>query len=271
MRSRNPGQVVEEALRLRASHGVDGLFFEDPEFLLDRSRATGLGEAMLAADLRMRWSAQSRVPDVDPGLLRLLFKAGCREVFFGLESGDPEILERTGKGISLAAAERAFRLSREAGLRVTGSFILGLPGETLGSARKTIAFARRLAPDHAVFHVYAPFPGTAWHDQAVEWGHLPRGEAGDVRVHENRRGYRTDALSAADLEALRREAYRAFYRDAWFLARSAFRATPREAGFYLRTLLGLRRDLRTAERTVLAACEAPGEPGTGSGKRQTEN
>lgn len=256
MRYRTPAQVVEEARDLKERHGIDGLFLEDPEFLLDRKRAEALCEALLTSGLDLRWSAQSRVPDVDGTLLALLVRAGCREVYYGLESGDPAILASTGKGIEIAEAERAFRLSREAGLRVTGSFILGLPGETLETARRTITLAKRLAPDHAAFHVYAPFPGTRWHDEAVAAGRLPADSLGSVRVHENRTGYRTDALSAADLEALRREAYRAFYRDVRFWVRSAFRSTPREAWFYARTALGMRRGLRTAERAVLEGLRA---------------
>lgn len=265
VRSRRPDQVVAEIRDLRARHGVDGLFFEDPEFLIDRRRVEALCEALVRADLGVSWSAQSRVPDVDAPLLDRLRRAGCREIYYGVESGDPLMLPRTGKGVTLDDIERAFELTRAAGIRVTGSFILGLPGETEASAWKTIALARRLAPDHAVFHVYAPFPGTRWHDAAVAAGFLADGPEGldAIRVHENRRRYRTEALSSEDLERLRLAAYRAFYGDPRFLVRSALKATPREALFYLRTALGLREDLRTAEKTVLSALKRERSPGRG--------
>lgn len=261
MRYRRPEQVVREARGLVGRHLIDGLFFEDPEFLIDRKRVEALCEALELADLGLAWSAQSRVPDVDERLLDRLYDAGCRELYYGVESGDPVMLERTDKGVTVEQIERAFDLSRDAGIRVTGSFILGLPGETEGSAKKTIELAKRIKPDHAVFHVFSPFPGTRWHEEALAAGFLPKEDPDAVRVHENRRRYRTAALSAGDLESLRLEAYRSFYGDPGFLVRSALKATPREALFYVRTALGLRGDLRTAEKTVLEALrKKPGSP-----------
>lgn len=267
MRHRRPEQVVREARGLVERHRIDGLFFEDPEFLIDRRRVESLCEELELSDLGLAWSAQSRVPDVDERLLDRLYDAGCRELYYGVESGDPVMLQRTDKGVTVDQIARAFDLSRDAGIRVTGSFILGLPGETEESAKKTIELAKRLKPDHAVFHVFSPFPGTRWHEEALAAGFLPKDDTDAVRVHENRRRYRTAALSAGDLESLRLEAYRAFYGDPRFLVRSALKATPREALFYIRTALGLRGDLRTAERTVRDALKGKPSPDEPAGLR----
>lgn len=252
-RTRTPEQIVAEVSDLKARYGIDGLFFEDSEFVVHRRHAEGVAEALARSHLDVRWSAHIRATSVDREMLALLHRAGCREIFFGVESGNSALLASTGKGVTLESIEEAFRLTREAGIRTTASLVLGLPGETPATVEETVRFARRLKPDHASFHIYAPYAGTRWHDDAVAAGRLEPDAFDRTRPHANLRAYRTEAMTAEDLDAARRRAYRSFYRDPRYLARRLMHSSRREIFFYARTLLGLRRDIRTAEASVREA------------------
>ncbi|MBI4229277.1 MAG: radical SAM protein, partial [Planctomycetes bacterium] len=163
------------------------------------------------------------------------------------------LLESTRKGVTLESITEAFRLTREARIRSTASFVLGLPGETPATVEETIRFARRLKPDHASFHIFAPYEGTRLHGEAVAAGRIEPGAFDRTRVHANLRAYRTEGMTAEALDAARRRAYRAFYRDPRYLARRLMNSSRREISFYARTLLGLRGDIRTAEASVREA------------------
>ena len=78
----------------------------------------------------------------------------------GLESGDAKILAHSRKGVDPDRAKQSLVWAKEAGIQNWGYFIIGLPGETVDSIKGTIAFAKRLPLDIALFHIAAPYPGT---------------------------------------------------------------------------------------------------------------
>jgi radical SAM superfamily enzyme YgiQ (UPF0313 family) len=130
-------------------------------------------------------------------------------VIFGLESGDEEILKRCSKKITLQQSERTIALCRKHGIRTAGYFIIGLPGETMETARNTIRFSRTVGIDYASFSVPSPDYGTPLRKEAIEKGWI----SGDfdtfnrskmvVIKHEN--------LTQAEIQALLKQAYREFY------------------------------------------------------------
>ncbi len=89
---------------------------------------------------------------------------------WGLESGNEQVLHHARKGIDLAKAHRALTWSKKAGINNWGYFIIGLPGETEESIKETIAYAKSLPLDIALFHVAAPYPGTPFFFEVVRNG-----------------------------------------------------------------------------------------------------
>jgi radical SAM superfamily enzyme YgiQ (UPF0313 family) len=156
-RTKSVDRVYREAALVKASGGRS-VYFIDLEFTLDRRRTLDLCRAL--EPLALPWCCQTRVDQVDPEMLAAMAKAGCRLVHFGIESGAPEVLARTGKGITLAQARSAILRSRRSGIRTAAFFLFGLPGETETDRRRTIRAALDLDPDWASFHVAAPYPGT---------------------------------------------------------------------------------------------------------------
>jgi len=162
VRRHSPERIVAELERLITGFGAKKIVFHDETFGLHKAWAHRLLDLMVAHDLghRLRWEAVSRVDIADYEIYRKMRQAGCFWLSFGIESGNPEILRRTGKGITLEQAEHAVGLARRAGLDTGSMFIIGHPGETRETINDTIRFARRLPTDTASCGLMVPYPGT---------------------------------------------------------------------------------------------------------------
>jgi radical SAM superfamily enzyme YgiQ (UPF0313 family) len=134
----------------------------------------------------------SRADCLDPELARAMRAAGCVGISFGLESGVQEILDRVEKGTTIEQGRAAVRAAKDAGIMTLGHFILGLPGETRETIRRTVAYAIDVDPDWAQFYCATPLPGTALRAQAeregmiaghqLERSRVPAAEHGDDDV-----------------------------------------------------------------------------------------
>ncbi len=225
VRFRSPENVLAELEQL-VSLGVRKIHMYTDLFTVNREHVMGICEGILERQLPIKWTCNSRVDFVDPELLKVMRRAGCWMISWGIESGEPEMLKRMHKGITVEQVEQTLRWSREAGIMNWGYFIIGLPGETEASIRKTIAFAKRLPLDLVLFHIAAPHPGTPFFFEVVENGWFRPGTRWEEVDMD-----RSTVLDYPDLKAedLERWAQRAFRE--W-----AFRPGPMVT--YLRLLLG---------------------------------
>lgn len=159
-RRRSPQNVVAELKEIVDRYGVRHIYFIDDLFTLDARRLQAMMEAFLQEGLDIRWQCLARVDRVTPDLLRLMYRAGCREIHYGIESGNPEILAATAKHIRLEQVRQAVEWTEAAGIASKGYFMLGLPGDTEETMEQTIAFAESLPLTEAMFSIATPFPGT---------------------------------------------------------------------------------------------------------------
>ncbi len=157
-RFRNAKLVVDEIEHI-LTYGFTRINIADDLFTASKKRVAELCEEINRRGIRFTWSAFARVNTVDLEMLRVMKDAGCDSISFGIESGNPDMLERVKKGITLDQARTAVRLSKEAGLRTHASFMVGLPGETLETLRDSRQFAQELDIEHG-YHFLSPFPGT---------------------------------------------------------------------------------------------------------------
>ncbi|MFH2070294.1 MAG: radical SAM protein [Elusimicrobiota bacterium] len=137
-------------------------FFEDDTFTVNKERAIRICEEILSRGLDITFSVNARVDTADRELFRLMKRAGCRELLVGFESGVQEILDRVNKNITIEQSRKFMSLAKESGLQVHGCFVIGLPGETEETAKKTIDFALGLNMDTIQFSGAVPFPGTKY-------------------------------------------------------------------------------------------------------------
>jgi anaerobic magnesium-protoporphyrin IX monomethyl ester cyclase len=158
-RERSPENVideVEQALRL----GYDRIAFADDVFTLRRERVRAVCEEILRRGLRFSWECLGRVDSLDEETARLMHRAGCGAVFFGIESGDDGVLELMDKRITAAQARAAVLTAKRADLEVGAFFILFYPGETDDSVLETLRFATSLPLDYLGLTMPYPLPGS---------------------------------------------------------------------------------------------------------------
>jgi radical SAM superfamily enzyme YgiQ (UPF0313 family) len=245
---------VQELEHLAAEYRPREIIFYDETFTLNRRRVVAILELMIERGLHKRftWVAQTRVNECDEELLALMARAGCREIDFGIESGNASILARIGKGISLDEARRAVRAAQGVGIEVVTLFILGHPGETSQTAKDTINFAVELNADRLALGIMVPYPGTevARMAQAGEGGYRLlslRWADFDKYLGD---ALELDTLSRRDLERLQIWGYLKFYlwnhryRDLLRLGLARWRegvaAVGHLAGSWMHRLHGLR-------------------------------
>ena len=166
VRVRSPENIMEE-LRILKELGMNNVHMYSDLFTVSREQVVDLCEMMIDEGLEMRWMCNSRVDYVDEEMLRLMARAGCWLISWGIESGNEQILKHARKGAYPDKAAQSLQWARAAGIKNWGYFIIGLPGETEETIRETIDFSKKLPLDIALFHVAAPYPGTPFFFEVV--------------------------------------------------------------------------------------------------------
>jgi len=169
-RARSPENVVEELKVLKSEYDVSEIEFLDDTFTLNSRRVEKICDLMIKENLNLSWSASSRVNTITQRLADIMKKAGCHTIYLGIESGSQKILDLIQKGISVIQAEKAVQIVKRADINALGSFIIGVPGETAKSIKKTIRFAKRLNLNFVQFSICTPYPGTRLYKIAKEKG-----------------------------------------------------------------------------------------------------
>ncbi len=170
-RKRCPDRVVDEMLYVTERFGAREVYFDDSSFTADRNHARAVAETILRRGPSIPWSAMADAR-VDDETLRLLRRAGCIGLKFGVETADPERMLAIRKNLDLDHVARFVETCRKLGIATHGTFMFGLPGETRNSLRKTLDYARKLRCTTSQFSVATPFPGTPFYDEAVQKGWL---------------------------------------------------------------------------------------------------
>ncbi len=170
LRLRSPSHIVKEIQTVKSRYGVSDFLFWTETFTLAKEQVLELCDLIISEKLDIKWTCNSRVDAIDMEILTRMKEAGCWMISFGIESASPHVLKKAGKQLNLESIFRAVKLAHNAGLQVTGHFILGLPGETVDSLQRTIGFAERLGVDFAQFYCAVPFPGSRLFEEALENG-----------------------------------------------------------------------------------------------------
>ncbi len=154
--------VVAELRLLKEEYGFSDLFFVDPNFSVNRARTLELCRAIKAADLGLKWFCMTRTECVDPELLDAMAAAGCRTVFYGLDSGSEAVLGRIKRGSGLEKALAAIEMSTRHIEIVEAGLIWGFPFETLEDFKRTLEVRERLeaAGCTAQLRWLEPYPAT---------------------------------------------------------------------------------------------------------------
>ena len=249
MRYRSPAAVAREMSDVHASYGVEFFSFVDDTFTTKKDWVQDFCAEVgrLGLPGRVRWICLTRADMVDEALLRLMRKAGCVRVEFGIESGSETGRRFLRKGLTEQAVVDGFRAARRAGLSTMGFAILNIPGETPEDVEATFDLVRRADPDYLQVSFLTPYPGTWLRDEAEREGRVTTDDwsrysfLNDVVL-------RNDGLTPAELQA----AYLRFVRRFWFRPRTAVKL----ARLVLNGTTRLRPLARTAWLGVAATIES---------------
>ncbi|OGS20858.1 MAG: B12-binding domain-containing radical SAM protein [Elusimicrobia bacterium RIFOXYA2_FULL_39_19] len=147
-------------------------FFEDDTFTVNKARAIEICEEIMRRNLKIRFSVNARVDTADAEMFKIMKKAGCRLLLVGFESGVQDLLNKMHKNITITQSRNFMALAKQAKLQVHGCFVIGLPGETLETAKQTVGFGLNLGLDTIQFSGAVPFPGTKYFKLCEENGWL---------------------------------------------------------------------------------------------------
>jgi anaerobic magnesium-protoporphyrin IX monomethyl ester cyclase len=202
--------IIDELEFLKANFGVTGFLFEDELFTHDVKRTEDLCDEMIRRDLNVKWYVQARVDEVNDGLLAKMKRAGCFRIHYGVETGSPEMLRRTGKpGLETHRVKKVFEMTRGLGLATTAHMMLGLPGENRETLENSFDLLCQINPDHANLNLTTPYPGTKLFRLADEKRWISTHDWSKYTSYDA--VMRTDDLTAAELSEAR-EAMRTRFR-----------------------------------------------------------
>jgi radical SAM superfamily enzyme YgiQ (UPF0313 family) len=191
--------------------GVRFFYFSDDTFTLRKRLVIDVCREILARELNVQWVAISRADTVDAEVLAWMRRAGCIQISYGIESGNPGIRAFLNKDITAPAIEKAFALTTRYGILPRAYFIYGCPGDSDATIQDTLDLIEAIKPLDAIFYILDIFPGTDLYRD-----YLARsGQTDDIwhRRIEDLLYYETDPqLSAAQVRTWGQTLREGFYR-----------------------------------------------------------
>ncbi|MCK4351985.1 cobalamin-dependent protein [candidate division WOR-3 bacterium] len=160
VRRRSVANVISEIELLISQYEIDGLWFFDDTFTLDKGWVKEFVVQMKEHKINLKWSVQSRVNPISIDILDEMKSAGLSQIEFGVESGSDKVLKALKKGTTVEMIKNAFRITKKVGIRTCATFMVGNPSETKKDILMTQKLAREIAPDWTTFFFATPYPGT---------------------------------------------------------------------------------------------------------------
>lgn len=220
-RPRSSAHILAELELLIRLYDIKEVSFEDDNISLDPARLDDLCREMIHRNLRLKWNTPNgiAISQLNPDLLVTMKKSGCTRLNFGIESGDEKILnEVMKKNLNLDKVRLVVQQAHDIGLVTLGYFVLGMPGETDDSVKRTIEFAKSLKLDEIGVFIATPFPKTGLEKMCIDGGFLKKSyleiEAEDDI--ENHIFYETPDMPAEKLNKHREMFFKEFYKQKIF-------------------------------------------------------
>lgn len=218
IRCREPALVIEEMKQCIDKFGIEHFMFLDETMTLDRKHIQSICELMIKENLNVTFEGNTRANLIDEELVAVMARAGLIRISFGLESVDETIRKTMKKQVPLESYEIANKITNRYEIETLNSCMIGLPGETKESIRKTLAFLRQSREiKQANISIAVPYPGTELYEMAV------KGEMGLKLVIDDFSEFRrynaavmqVGEFSPDDLIRIQNEAFASIYLAPW--------------------------------------------------------
>lgn len=202
---RPAGDVANEMRLLKEQYGAEHLWFADDIFGLNRRWLEELAQAVEASGCVIPFKIQARADLLTRESARALKRAGCAEVWMGVESGSQKILDAMEKGLLVEEVISAREHLQHEGIRGCYFLQLGYPGEHWEDICKTIALVRKTRPDDIGVSFAYPLPNTRFYARVQEQLGAKRNWADSEDLCVMFKGTYTDKLYRAIRDALHAE------------------------------------------------------------------
>jgi radical SAM superfamily enzyme YgiQ (UPF0313 family) len=164
-RALSPERTVDLLEFVIKTYNPPSIIFFDDLFTIQRKRVIAICKEIVARGLYFEWNCESRLDTMDYEMLRWMRKAGCVKIYYGLESGSPELLISMKKGLTPEKILSAAKLNREVGMYFKYFLIYGFPNERPNDHRLTEDMVLQSRPDAVCLSLLQPIPGTEVYEQ----------------------------------------------------------------------------------------------------------
>ncbi|MBZ0273496.1 B12-binding domain-containing radical SAM protein [bacterium] len=242
-RPRSPENIADEIQECHDAYGVREFDFFDSSFTTDKRRVIKICEEIINRKQKVYWAVRSRVDLITPEMLGYLKEAGCKRIYYGIESGNEEILETLKKKTTIKKIKDIVTETARHGIDTFGYFMVGNPGESPATVQQTIDLATSMPLDYAQFSKVTPMPATKLYDMMMKeggvdyWRHAILNPGDDVYIPRP-----ACDMSEEEVQAWTRKCYMRFY----FRPSYVWRALRR-----LKSFEELKRSIGTALRMIV--------------------
>ncbi len=215
LRNRSPINIVDEIEYDIEEYRATEFFFVEGTFAAHHEQGIKICDEIIRRGLnkKIKWMVETRVNVATEKLLKKMKQAGCKQIDFGVESGDEKILASTKKGITINQIRTAVRLAKKVGLKVSCYFVIGHPFENRETIKKTYKLARELNPDLMNVGIMIPYPGTKvremtekeegnYHLICEDWGEYTKQRGGPLELKN---------ISIKELQRIQSREYLKYY------------------------------------------------------------
>jgi anaerobic magnesium-protoporphyrin IX monomethyl ester cyclase len=172
-RSRPFDDLLDEMEFLQKKYNLDGFYIVDDLLMLSKEKITTFCKGIIERGLKFKYNCTGRVNTVTPEIIKLLKESGCISIYYGLESGNEEILQTMSKKTNLEQIYNAIKLTREVGIYCEYAVMFGQPGENKKTLQDSVDLIKNISygtyRSNKIFGC-VPFPGSGLYDWCKEKG-----------------------------------------------------------------------------------------------------
>lgn len=220
VRKRSAENIIAEIKECVEKYKITNFIFWSDIFNIDRDWTIDLCKKIIDSGLKITWSSNTRANTMDDEMAAWMYKAGCRLVSIGVESGSQMMLDNIGKKITLDDIRNTVKILKKNKIRIYNYFVIGLPWETEETVEETIKFAIELDSNFISFYTANPLPGTNYFAYAM-MNKLVTGEL-DFTNSYYEPVVRAHKLSKERIFELHKQAIKRFYLRPKFIIKTLF-------------------------------------------------
>lgn len=218
VRRRAIPNIIAEIKEVVSKYGIRHFYFLDETLTLSRKYIHQLCNAIEEARLDITWEGGTRPNLIDEPLIKRMVETGLIRIAFGFESADEKVRTIIRKDCSLKSYRTANELTSKYGLETINTVMIGLPGDTADSIRRTIKYVRNERTiKHATLGIAIPYPGSEMYEMAKNGEHGLRLETDDFSKYQryNSAVMSVNGISPSQLLSIQKKGLLSIYLAPW--------------------------------------------------------